>query len=166
MTAIFTAAEGDAKNSARLLQEEGPDAQTGGGGCRSLTTIVSTTARATRNICMLVTGTLGTNCLFCWALNQLGSGLVESVHIFMPPMAKGQQREAASEPTFRTTSLSPAMVPSPAQGSVQIQTKPNSLERKIALLWIIRNYKPNVRARTVAKKFKISLLLFTHFPQS
>lgn len=83
MTAIFMAAEGDATNSARLLQEEELAAQTGGGGCRSLTTIVSTTARATRNICKLVTGTLCTNCLFCWGLNQLGSALVKHVHIFM-----------------------------------------------------------------------------------
>lgn len=95
----------------RLLQEEGLAAQTGGGGCRSLTTIVSTTAGATPNICKLVTGTLCTDCLFCWGLNQLGSALVKRVHTFMDTDGKRPAERSSIWPSFRTTSLSPAMVP-------------------------------------------------------
>lgn len=97
MTAIFTAAEGDATNSARLLQEEGLAAQTGGGGCRSLTTIVSLQQEQHEtSVSWWLAHFVQTAC-FAGVWISLAQLLWSMSTFSCTPMAKGQQREAASD---------------------------------------------------------------------
>lgn len=151
----------------RLLQEEGPAAQTWGGGFAPLQLLFALQYKQHETSVSWWMGQFVQIACFAVFFKWAWLSFFEACpHFHTLPVVRGQQRQTVSASTCRITSLMPAVVPSSAADSAQWQVKSSSLGQQFTLLWVIWKYDPNVRVGTIAKKFKTWLFSFTYSTHS